>query len=275
MRHSKRLTCLTASPLDPAIQVLPGTNVGDVWDRFEVFEALHHTMQICNPMTTAQLDGLIEALDLSSSDSVYDAACGYGELLFRAVEAGASGGVGIDLSPWMIRSAHATASRRDPSGRVQWILGEARDYQPVRQPTVAVCIGAEWVWHDFNGTCRALAGLVGTGAIVVIGAARLHHRADPAIVRRDRGHVDTVDDMAQMLRAHGLAPFHRIDPDDAGWDAYLARTAVAAQRWADANPGLRAQRWLDEQDDWQAARERDRDVIGWSLWMARKFEPGA
>jgi len=36
-----------------------------------------------------------------------------------------------------------------------------------------------------------------------------------------------------------------------------------------AYPGPRADRWIEEQADWQAARERDRDVIGWSLWIAR------
>jgi len=70
-------------PLDPAIRVLPGTDVQSAWDRFEVFEALHHTMQICNPMTSAQLDELINSLDLRAGMYVYDVACGYGELLRR------------------------------------------------------------------------------------------------------------------------------------------------------------------------------------------------
>ena len=74
---------------------------------------------------------------------------------------------------------------------------------------------------------------------------------------------------ANLLATHGLVPVHRVDPDDAGWDAYLARTAQAAADWAVAYPGPRADRWIEEQADWQAARERDRDVIGWSLWIAR------
>ena len=150
------------------------------------------------------------------------------------------------------------------------VLGEARDFVPAIEPTVAVCIGAEWVWHDFKGTVRALNDRVADGGSVVVGAARLHHRADQDQVRAQRGFIETVDDMAAIIHHHGLVPQHRIDPDDDGWDHYLDQTALAVEQWAVQHPGPRAEQWLEEQADWRRAREQDRDVIGWSVWIAHK-----
>jgi len=274
-----------APDLDPLILVRPGTDIADVAKRFEVFEALHHSMQICNPMTDAELDEVIDAVALSGGEHLYDVACGYGEVLVRCAERtsalpgkespreGGAGGVtaeGIDLSPWMIAGALATSQSRAPDAVIQWVLGEARDYAPGQQPDVAFCLGAEWIWHDFSGTARALANHLEPGGVAVIGAPRLHLQADSGAVSRQFGAIDTIDDMAATLAKHSLIPFHRVDPDDAGWDDYLDRTAVAAEQWRQTNPGQRAEQWIAEQADWRIARERDREVIGWSVWVARK-----
>jgi hypothetical protein len=106
--------------------------------------------------------------------------------------------------------------------------------------------------------------------VAVIGAARLHKNADQDDVRAERGFVESLDDMQEKLLLHGLVAQHRVDPDDDAWDAYLGSTAKAVIDWAELHPGPRASRWLEEQADWQHARDRDRDVMGWSVWVARK-----
>lgn len=264
-----------APPIPDSIIVRPGTDITDVWERFEVFEALHHNIRICNPMTTGELDEVIDALQLAAGQRIVDYACGSGETLIRSAERQPIRGIGIDLSPWMVMAAHEHAQRRVPGADLEWVLGEARDFRVDPAPDVALCIGAEWVWHDFGGTCRALAERVAPGGVVAIGAARLHHDADPNTVTAERGVVETIDDMAAALQQHGLTPNHRVDPDDAGWDTYLEDTAIAAAEWASGNPGERADRWVEEQADWQAARDRDRDIIGWSVWIAHKDKPSA
>ncbi len=233
-------------------------------------------MQICNPMSSAQLDEVVDTIGPVEALRVLDVACGYGELLIRCAESAPIVGLGIDLSPWMIcGAAEAAATRPLPDAELQWVLGEARDFEPDPSADVAVCIGAEWVWHDFGGTVRALVERVNDGGALVVGAARLHLGADQQAVRKSHGVVESIDDMAVTLHSHGLHIEHRVDPDDAGWDDYLARTHRAAEAWAVRHPGPRAERWLAEQRDWQQARERDREVIGWSVWIARKTTPSA
>ena len=254
--------------LDPAIEVLAGADVDDLWDRFEVFEALHHSTPICNPLTSAQLDEVVAGLDLRPGMVVLDVACGYGELLRRIRDRAPVATIGVDLSPWMITSA-VGASRGENSTR--WLLGDARQaVDNIGLVDLVVCIGAEWIWHDFDGTVRALAESVKPGGQFVVGAERLHLAAEPAEVRRRWGAVATAAEREAALRALGLDLVARIDASDAGWDAYLARTAEAARSWAARYPGERSDRWLAEQADWQAARDRDREIIGWSLWIAHQ-----
>ena len=66
--------------------MLPGTDVEGEWERFRIFEALHHRMRICNPMTSADLDAVADVLDPQPEQSALDIACGHGELLIRLAE---------------------------------------------------------------------------------------------------------------------------------------------------------------------------------------------
>lgn len=255
--------------LGEGVEVEGDLALGDLWDRFEVFEALHHTLTICNPMSSEQLDETIDALQLSSSDRVLDAGCGYGELLIRAAEAADVSGIGVDLSPWMLTTAADRMNQRAHDAEIRWILGEAQHFVPVAPADVAVCIGAEWVWHDINGTIRALGERIAPEGRVVVGGGRRHHAATQHQVEQ-RGRIESIEEVEAMFIKQGFSIHHRIDPDDAGWDAYLADTKHAAQAWASQHPGPRADRWIEEQADWQAARERDREIIGWSLWIASR-----
>lgn len=254
--------------LPKEIEILPDVSVAELTERFEIFEALHRGMEICNPLQSGELDDVIDALAPADGHNVVDAACGYGELLRRIALRSAVDGVGIDLSPWMI----ATAWRRlGPSApRFRWILGDAKNFVPNRPVHLATCLGAEWIWHDFGGTARALCALVERGGRVAIGSPRLHLDA-PDMASRPGGRIETIDDQAASLASRGLTPLTRIDADDVGWDLYMDRTESAVTDWASENPGERANRYVEEQREWRATRERTRELMGWSVWIAQKL----
>lgn len=259
--------------LDPRINIIQDTDIAGEWERFEIFEALHHSIDICNPMTSAHLDEIIETMDLGRDSVVLDVACGFGELLLRA-GAHEADGIGVDLSPWMLHGLLRRASERSVVAPEVW-LGDAKRFTPPRPVNRVVCIGAEWVWHDAKGTARALRKLCADDGLVVVGAARLHHDANQIDVGSSHGVVPSVDDIEQAFRGVGIEPVHRVDPSDDDWDNYLAETAQAVAAWQAMHPGPRAERWRDEQQEWLAARERDRGIMGWSTWVARCAPPSA
>lgn len=268
-----------ARSLSPEIEVLDGlatdaAGLDALWDRFEVFEALHHSLTICNPMTSSELNDVIDAAGGGRGSRILDIACGSGEYLLRSAQRAGIHGVGIDLSPWMISAAHRRAKEAapalDPDATLGWKLGDASAFGVADVPDIVVCVGAEWVWHDFRGTARALASMLKPGGVAVIGAARLHHEADAAAVAMTHGVIETIDDMVADLSDAGLVPRHRVDPTDQGWDDYLARTRDAARQWQARYPGSRADQWVADQAEWWQARQRDRGVMGWSVWVTQK-----
>lgn len=234
-----------------------------------MFEAIHHSQRICNPMDEEQLVELLEWLDPARRGSWLDVACGSGELLIRAAEQGARGGVGLDLSPWMLNAAAIEAERRLPlAQRPRWVLAEAARW-PVAEPSDCVtCIGADWIWHGMHDTIAKLKDRVAPGGVVAYGGPRLHFDADPEYVSRSHGQLDTAIDVERRLVECGFRVLTRIDPGEQGWVNYLERGRRDVEAWAERHPGPRAERWLAEQQDWTDHFERDRSVVGWSVWVA-------
>jgi len=254
--------------LPSTVEILDGTDVDDVWERFEIFEALHNGMRICNPLTETEFDEVVEAVASTGGASMLDVACGYGELLARCASRTRIEGVGIDLSPWMAQTAALRTDELAAESSLRWVLGEAREYGKDRAWDVVSCMGAEWIWHGFNGTARAVAERLRPGGLAIIGAARLKDGCDPAHVSASHGRLESLVEEEAILASHGLSTIWRLDPDDAAWDAYLARTATSIAQWAAEVPGGRTAEYVAAQQEWIDARERDREVMGWSAWVA-------
>jgi len=256
-------------PLPNGVVVLPGTDVAGEWERFEIFEALHHGMRICNPMTGADLDTVLAALAPEDGDRLLDLACGHGELLLRAAERAAVEGTGVDLSPWVLVHAAGSAAACRRRGSVEWWLGNAHDV-PKHTWDVAVCLGASWVWHGFEGTARATADRVRPGGRIAIGDLQLKPGVDARRVAEDYGKVMTRDEQAAALDRCGVDLIAEINPGREGWDGYQDRIEASARAWADRHPGDRAEQYLAEQRRWREDHTRDMEILTWAVWVGRK-----
>jgi len=240
-----------------------------LWDRFEVFEAIHHSQRICNPMNEAQLVELLNLLRPAERGSWLDVACGSGELVIRAIEQGARAAIGLDLSPWMLNAAATESERRlSEDQRPSWVLTEASKWTPAQRADCVTCLGADWIWHGMRGTIPKLKERVVSGGVVAYGGPRLKFGADPEYVSSEFGQLETAGDVEERMAECGLRVIERIDPGEAGWLSYLDRGRHDVLAWAERHPGPRAERWIAEQQDWVEHFERDREVVGWSVWVA-------
>ncbi len=252
-----------------AIHESAARQVDELWDRFEVFEALHHDVSICNPMSSSEVDEMLDWVDPQSGDRVLDLGCGNGTSLVELAQRGGFSGTGVDLSPWMLNAATRSHRARAATVDISWVLGDGARYTPRQPPEVALCLGAEWIWHDFNGTARALTELAAPGGKIAIGAMRLHLEADQSSVLANHGAIPAVADQRSRLESLGLQVDRVVHANDAGWDRYIANTGAAVAVWLTANPGLRSEDYANTQREWAELRERDRGIIGWSLWLCR------
>lgn len=251
------------------IRILEGTDVASAWERFEIFEALHHAMRICNPMTTADLDLVLGGVAPRQAETMLDIACGHGELLIRAADRVAIRGVGIDLSPWCVVRAHAASAARTLQGSIEWRLGDAHELSTDERFDVVTCLGASWIWHGFAGAVRAQAKRALPGARIAVGDLRLRAGVDPAHIAETYGKVLNLEEQQAVLEAAGVAVIGRIDAGDDGWDGYQERIAESARSWARRQPGEAAQRYLAQQHEWRIHHDRDREFLEWTVWIGR------
>ena len=256
-------------PLPDRVVVLPGTDVEGEWERFEIFEALHHTMRICNPMSGDDLDQVLAALAPSDGERMLDLACGHGELLLRAAERSQISGIGVDLSPWVLLHAAESAAQRSLRGSVKWWLGNARE-APTGDWDLVTCLGASWVWHGFEGTVRAAASRARPGGRIAVGDLQLKPGIDPGAVAVENGRVMTRDEQAAAFERCGVDLIEMIDPGPEGWDRYRAGNLASVHAWAEAHPGKRAEEYLREQERWTADHDRDVAILSWTVWVGRR-----
>lgn len=250
------------------ISVIPGTDLAALWDRFEIFEALHHTMTIDNPMTSDDLDRVVGLLSPADGERAIDLASGHGELLRRLRAAAAIDAQGVDISPWMV-----TAARRhslDVAPDVRWTIGEAKDFAADETFDIVTSLGATWIWHGFNGTVRALAQRTAPGGRIAVGEMHVRDGVDTDAAVENYGRLMNQQELDETFAKHGIEVIGRIRTSDAAWDGYIARTAHAAKAWAEIHPGERAERYLAEQLEWESDHARDREVLTWSVWVGRK-----
>lgn len=250
------------------VEVLPGTDVEGEWERFRVFEALHHGMRICNPMSHGDVDRVVELLEPAPGESVLDIACGHGELLIRMAELAPVRGVGVDLSPWVLQRARQEAARRIPDGSVRWMLGNAHDL-PGERYDIVTCIGASWIWHGFAGTLAAMAERLDAGGRIAIADLRLRNGVDLSEILETYGRVLTAEEQGVALEEHGFEVIERLDPGMESWNAYQQRIAESAADWQLTHPGEEAARFVSEQVRWRRDHERDQQFLTWSVWIAR------
>ena len=255
-------------PLPDGLVVLPGTDVEAAWQRFEVFEALHHATAVCNPMQPAEVDTVAGLLDPADGDRMIDIACGHGELLIRTAGRADVAGVGLDLSPWVLARAARHAAARAPEARLTWWLGDGKAL-PVEPWDVIACLGAPWIWNGFAGTARALTARCRPGAAVAIADLVLRPGTDAAAVSEDLGTVLSLDDQHRILTEAGLGRLERITVSTDGLADYDRRTAEGARSWAEQHPGPRADEYLAVQQAWAEDHRRDREFLDWVVWVGR------
>jgi len=252
-------------PLPRGTVVLPGTNIEGAWTRFYPFEALHHLHSICNPMSSEDLDRLVDVLDPRDGDQALDLACGHGELLRRLSRRAAIGGTGVDLSPWALRRAttHSTA--------IAWWLGDAAEVPEVPDWEIVTCLGASWIWDGFAGTVSSLAARATSGGRIAIGDLRLATpHAREALGNAPEAASPTEDEQLATLRSIGLQPVEQIVPDPQAWKTYHDLVIESAEAYAARHPEdpaadhrAMARAWMH--NDY----ERLRAHLAWTVWVAR------
>lgn len=244
----------------------------NIWKFYSVTHAYH---VVCNPMSTAKLDDLIELLGLNPGAAVLDIACGKGEMLTRLAERYEVSGVGVDISPYCVEDAKRKLQERVPVAQIKILNMDGANYSPDQPFDLAMCIGASWVYQGHRGTLRALRAMTKPGGLVLVGEPFWLKEPDEAYLAAEnhtRDMFGTHYENVLVGEDEGLFPLYTMVSNQDDWDRYETLQWYAAERYARDNP--------DDPDVREilvrVAHSRTnylrwgRDTLGWALYLFQK-----
>jgi SAM-dependent methyltransferase len=245
----------------------------ELWRRLSI---QHRDHLLCNPLSSAKLDRIVDLLRIPAGGRFLDVACGKGELLVRAARAWSADGVGVDLSPYAIADARERAQQADLAGRIELHEIDGAQYRaPAESFDACLCIGASWIWGGYAPTLAALEHWTRPGGVVAVGEPfwlREPSREHLAGAGLERASFATHLENAQGGIERGLALLHTVvsTPDD--WDVYEGLQWAAVERYALEHAGDADLHELLQTQH----RHRDlylrygRDELGWAVYLFQK-----
>lgn len=210
----------------------------DIPRDFTIRESNH---RIHNPLTSAQLATLAQALRLSPEARMVDLACGSGEALCTWARDHRVSGTGVDLSRTFIDKARARAEELGVADRVEFVHGDASGHVADRPVDIAACIGATWIGGGTAGTVELLRRSLAPGGLMLVGEV-YWRRQPPDQATVEACHATSEDDFRPLpeLVEHfgelGCDVVEMVLADQDGWDRYVAAQWLNVRRWLDDNP---------------------------------------
>ncbi len=246
-------------------------------DTWKYFDITHKNHIICNPSSLEKYQQLIDMLRLPPDANVLELAMGKGEFIIRLAEQYGVNGVGVDISPYVVRDARAKLAARAPAANITFLEMDGADYQPDEPESfdLTVCMGASWIFNGHKGTLAALKTMTKPDGLIVVGEPYWRQEPDPDYLKTAefaRDLFDTHDGNVQTGQELGLTLLYTLVSNLDEWDEYEGLQWHAAENYALAHP--------DDPDvpellgRVRAAKEEylrwGRDTLGWAIYLFRK-----
>ncbi len=246
-------------------------------DTWKFFDITHKEHIICNPSSLAKYQQLIDLLRLPPDADVLELAMGKGEFILRLAEQYGISGIGVDLSPYVVRDALANLAERAPQANITFLEMGGADYQPEEPESfdLTVCMGASWIFDGHKGTLNALKAMTRPGGLIIVGEPYWLQEPAPAYLKMVGFEYDlfgTHFSNVQEGQELGLTLLYTLVSNLDEWDRYEGLQWVAAENYALAHPDDPDVPELLERV--RASKEEylrwGRDTLGWALYLFRK-----
>ncbi|WP_036568123.1 cyclopropane-fatty-acyl-phospholipid synthase family protein [Nocardia sp. BMG51109] len=207
------------------------------------FAIVERDHEIQNPLEPAQLDLIMDYLDVTASDRVLDIGSGRGLWPVRlAAERGATV-TGLELIEEFATAARRRAEANGVTERVRTMLGPAEDFEITRSYDVATCFGASMAYAGYEPTLRRLSSALVPGGRVAIGEPHLVSDAPPIMTRASDlppglspDSLPTLAELAAEFDDAGFELTGIVTATTAGFDRYESLHWKSAYGWAVDNP---------------------------------------
>lgn len=241
------------------------------------FSTIAHSDHVfCSPLSSPKVDQILGLLDLSRGERVLDVGCGKAELLVRLIERNQISGVGGDTNRHFLNEARLKARERVPTGDLVLHEMDVADFSAEAESfDVAMCIGSTHAYGGYRSTLRALAKVVRSKGLLLVGEGYWKCEPDPdylSVLGATR--TDYVEHAGNVTIGveSGLIPLYTSVSSEDDWDHYEGLYCRAVERYVSAHPDApdggemqeRIRRWRDTYFRW------GRQTLGFALYLFQK-----
>lgn len=230
----------------------------------------HEGLAFANPLSQADVERAIAALELPDGARVLETGCGAAEVLVRVLARYPSAtGAGVDADADWLARARANADARVPGRDVELVHAAADDAGLKPGSFDAVLnVAASHAHGGYPDALAALAALVRPGGVVLLGEGFWARPPSAAFLDALGGATEdelgTLDELVGHARAAGLEPVFEAVASPADWAHYEETLAANAEARADEKSLAYARRIRDR----RALRD-GASTLGFALLVLR------
>ena len=231
---------------------------------------------LLSPIGEEKFERLCQLLRLKQGARVLDIACGKGEFLVRLAEVYGISGVGVDISPRLIKKCLEKKVRRVPDSDIQFMEMDGSRYVPESYESfdLAMCIGASFVYGGYRGTIHALKKMTKPEGLMAIGEPYWLKEPCEEYLRAEgyrREQFETHYGNVKMGEEEGLTCIYTLVSSQDDWDNYAWLGWWDVYDYAWDNPDIPDVPKLLESVKWKESYLRwGRDTLGWAIYLFRK-----
>lgn len=240
----------------------------------ELKDIAERHLELANPISAEKLLHLGRVIGLESGQEVIDFGCGYGELLRLWGDAYGINGVGIDVRARACQRARRKLARNGWQDRFEIVQGDAGAYAYEKgRYHVAACIGATFIWQDFQGAIRGMSDALAPEGVLAIG--EVYWRSDRvplAYARQEPFHTEP--ELLAIAREEGFEIGYVVRSSQDDWDHYESENWRGLLDWLDDNPNHpeREQVWDSLRTDQDQYFGYGREHMGWAVYLLRQLQ---
>lgn len=238
----------------------------------------HRGVAICNPVSSAALDRMVEYARMAPDGTALDVGCGKGEFLLRLAARYGCRGHGVDMNAHRVAIANQQADAHGLLGKVRFDQQDVREGFDHAGPfELTACIGSTHALGGLEPTLETLSAWTAPGGWVVVGEGHWAREPDPAYLqaigstRYELGRDGWVEHAARVA---GLDPVQRWTATRQDWDNYEDTLLSNMESYvASAPEDEEAPAMLADHRSFHEAQVRwGRDTMGFAIYLLRKRE---
>jgi SAM-dependent methyltransferase len=239
-------------------------------DFFDLVNISERYMELLNPTSTEKILKLGKLLALRPESRIVDFGCGFGELLALWTERYGISGIGIDVREYACERARNKMKEKGISDRIEIVCGKGAEYPFEKNRfDAALCIGASFIWENYEPAIKAMKPAIKPRGKLVIGEPYWSKGTVPPEYAQKYHMVHYEHELLQIAQKEGFDFEYVVRANQDDWDNYEADNWYGLVHWLEENPAHpERQQVIDYLHQTQEEYLRyGREYMGWAIYV--------